>query len=481
MSLKTVAVVGGGYAGVACAIHLARATTEPLRIVVIEPSADPGRGLAHSSPHPDHRLNGQPVVHSLYPEAPLHFEEWLTETGALARDPAARTAQGAIYPRRADFGRYANQQFRACMASNPSGSTVEHWRARVDRIEGPARTLVLHDGRRLQVTAAMLALGWNTCSLPRELAACANDPRCLADPWQPERIAAIDRDATVLIVGTGLTSLDIIASLSAQAHRGPVVALSRKGQQPPVQTSEPSPIRSVWETLLSNDQAFVRRHGLPASLRETLDCWHADRARLRDEGQPELLAFDSVRDAARLFWPAWSDDDKRRFTRHLKSHYDLIRYRSPPQTRAIVDRMLTSGQLRIIAGRLADAALVGPRLSVRYIPREERGASASPRRVTLDVDALINCTGPQPRPSRSDNPLWRSLIAEGLARDHPAGLGIDVDGGCRIIDGSGRPVEWLFATGPITLGQFGEISAVPQITFRVRAWATEFAAASGAA
>jgi uncharacterized NAD(P)/FAD-binding protein YdhS len=122
-------------------------------------------------------------------------------------------------------------------------------------------------------------------------------------------------------------------------------------------------------------------------------------------------------------------------------------------------------------------------MPVRYIPREEHGARdragapdpSGPAGALLEVDALINCTGPQPRPSRSDNPLWRSLIADGLARDHPSGLGIDVDGGSRIIDRAGQPVDWLFATGPITLGQFGEISAVPQITFRVLAWTAEFA------
>lgn len=481
--MNTVAIVGGGYAGVACVIHLARAAAERLRIVLIEPSAEPGRGLAHASPHPDHRLNGQPNVHSLYPEAPLHFEQWMSESGTLARDPAALTSAGAIYARRADFGRYANEQFRACMAANPSGSTVEHWRARVTAIDAASRSLTLDDGRRLPVTAAMLALGWNACSLPRELSAFADDPRCIADPWQHERVAAIDRDASVLIVGTGLTSLDLIASLSAQSHRGPVIALSRKGQQPPVQTSERSPIRSVWDTLLAPDQPFVQRYGLPPTLRQALRCWHAERERLRVLGQPELLAFDAVRDSVRLFWPLWSSADKRRFARHLKSRYDLIRYRSPPQTRAIVDRMLASGQLRIVAGRLAESRRTGLRMPVRYIPREEHGARdragapdpSGPAGALLEVDALINCTGPQPRPSRSDNPLWRSLIADGLARDHPSGLGIDVDGGSRIIDRTGQPVDWLFATGPITLGQFGEISAVPQITFRVLAWTAEFA------
>ena len=85
----------------------------------------------------------------------------------------------------------------------------------------------------------------------------------------------------------------------------------------------------------------------------------------------------------------------------------------------------------------------------------------------LRVDAVVNCTGPGPLPSTSGNPLWTRLIADGLARDHPCGLGVDVDASCRLRGADGRVVDGLHAIGPPTLGTFGESTAVPFIARQV--------------
>jgi len=55
------------------------------------------------------------------------------------------------------------------------------------------------------------------------------DPR--VDPWVLSA-TAIEKDATVLIVGTGLTMVDYVSSLLCGGHRGPVVAMSRRGLIP---------------------------------------------------------------------------------------------------------------------------------------------------------------------------------------------------------------------------------------------------------
>lgn len=122
--MKRIAVIGGGYAGTAFAIHVTRAARSPLEVIVVEPRAEVGGGLAHSDADPDHRLNASDVIHPLFPDDDLHFRGWLESTGRLAADPYARYADERQYPRRGDFGAYLTAQFALHARSNRSGSTL---------------------------------------------------------------------------------------------------------------------------------------------------------------------------------------------------------------------------------------------------------------------------------------------------------------------------------------------------------------------
>ena len=51
------AIVGGGFTGVALAIHALASGKQPLSVDVIEPSEKLGRGAAYGTTDPDHRIN----------------------------------------------------------------------------------------------------------------------------------------------------------------------------------------------------------------------------------------------------------------------------------------------------------------------------------------------------------------------------------------------------------------------------------------
>jgi uncharacterized NAD(P)/FAD-binding protein YdhS len=267
--------------------------------------------------------------------------------------------------------------------------------------------------------------------------------------------------ARVLLVGSGLTSSDTFAALVAQGHRGPVVAVSRRGLRPGLQSRFPSTLTSVWGMLRDPSPAFLARHGVPASIRETMRALRGDIAALDPTRSSWQAPFDDLRDAVTHFWPGLSVQEKRRYVRHAKGWYDTFRFRNPPQVERIVDQGVASGQLTFSAGRLREARSVGDALQIDV---DTRG-TGEPRR--LQAEVVINCTGPQPRPSASRNLLWLSLIADGLVRDHPCGVGVAVDASCRTIDRLGVPNDDLLAIGPPTIGAFGEASAVPYIARQV--------------
>ncbi|HEX6571401.1 MAG TPA: hypothetical protein VF055_05225, partial [Steroidobacteraceae bacterium] len=66
----------------------------------------------------------------------------------------------------------------------------------------------------------------------------------------------------------------------------------------------------------------------------------------------------------------------------------------------------------------------------------------------MDVDQVINCTGPLADPGRSRSQLVRGLLDAGWLTPDPTGCGVVVDGQCRLIDRAGVPVPGVYYLGP---------------------------------
>ena len=461
-TVRRVAIVGGGFSGAAVAIHLARGSRSPLSLTIVEPRELVGAGLAHSTPEPDHRLNGPDGIHSPYPDAPAHFAEWMRSSGTLERDPQATAASGLVFPRRSDFGRYVAGELERHARGNPSGSRIEHVCRAARRIavgEGGV-SVELDGGGTIAADVAVLALGWNQVGVPAPLAGLDGHRGWLGDPWTVARLADVDPGAPVLLVGTGLTASDVFASLVARGHRAPVVALSRRGLRPASQNPHRS-TRPMWERIVDPDPEILRRAGRPATVRDAVRAARREIDAVDAAASSWHVPFDALRDASWLFWPDWTDREKRRWVRHVKGWYDAFRYRNPPQVERILDDALRDGRLSFAGGRLCSARPAGDAIEVEY---EARGSGERRR---LRVGAVVNCTGPQPRPSASGNPLWRAMVADGLVRDAGSGLGADVDPVGRLVDARGRAHARLYAIGPPTIGRFGEAVAVPYVLRRI--------------
>jgi uncharacterized NAD(P)/FAD-binding protein YdhS len=110
------------------------------------------------------------------------------------------------------------------------------------------------------------------------------------------------------------------------------------------------------------------------------------------------------------------------------------------------------------AGRVVDVANDGsvgdPRLRVTL-------STPGGSRQTIDVSSIIDCTGPGPDPSVG-SPLVARLVADGLARLHPSGIGLDVDehGGLRTAAGAPGTIHTV---GWCRKGAEFEATAVPEI------------------
>ena len=458
----TIAVVGGGYSGAAFAIHASRLAPQPLEIVLIEPRARLGPGLAHSTEHPDHRLNAADSIHLLYLDEPDHFSAWLRSSGVLARDPEATAANGRIYPRRADFGAYVSAELTRHQASNPSQSIIRHVRRRAVGVRASPLgvDIGLEGGTSLHAHACVLAPGQGGPNLPAVLRGAAGHPDLVADPWAHGALRRLERDRSVLILGSGLTAADVVAALVAQGHRGRIEAVSRHGLRPT--THSPfAPTLPRLHGLMQEVPDFIARHGVSDTVRGIVRALQSDIAGLDPARASWHAPFDEMRDAAHVLWPHLSPVEQRRFLRHLKLWYDVHRFRIPPQTERIVQGALDTGTLSFLAARVLSVES-GP--AGFEVVLQDR-ASAQTR--TAIYATLVNCTGFDGRFAAAADPALRQMAADGLLQPSPCGLGIAVDTHSRAIGADGVPRPKLHVIGPLTGGSIGEASSVPVITRQV--------------
>ena len=76
---------------------------------------------------------------------------------------------------------------------------------------------------------------------------------------------------------------------------------------------------------------------------------------------------------------------------------------------------------------------------------------------------MINSTGPESDVRRIDDRLLSALLARGLARPDPLGLGLDVDDAGALYDAAGVASRTLFVLGPLLRGRDWESTAVPEL------------------
>jgi uncharacterized NAD(P)/FAD-binding protein YdhS len=460
-----IAIVGGGFSAASFAVQLARASPVPLAFTVLEPRPRVGPGIAYSAEDPDHRLNGAVETHLLDPAEPDGLQQWCERHRILERDPEALAANGRIYLRRADYGAYLAESAPAAVAA--AGSSWHHARdlATGLRDDEAGLEVLTRTGSAVSSDMVVIATGNGGARLPAALQALALHPAVIVDPLNVSAAGSIETDARVLVVGSGLTALDVLSTLLRRGHRGAITAISRHGLRPRPQRPPGSFADSGMEPLLARIEgavpAFIRDAGTPLTARALTRALRRRIDEDRRAGENWYRAFDDLRDVVWQVWPLLAPVEKARFLRWLRPWYDMHRFRSPPQNEAMVAGAEQRGELRFETGHLqaAESAHDGIRVGVR---------SQDGERWTQTFDVVVNCTGLDPTFGAHDNPFLAALLAQGVIRIDDCGIGFAVDGQCRPIGAGGTVDPRLRMIGPPTAGTFGDPLGVLFIAPQVR-------------
>lgn len=427
-----VAIIGGGFSGTILAAQLVR---RGIASALIDGSGRAGRGVAYSTTEPAHLLNVRADGMSAWSGQPDHFAERFESEGGDRRGFAERRL----------FARYLADILDEAMERGVE--VVETFATSAQRAVG-GWSVELEDGGSIEARALVLAIG-NQEPEPLGALAAAGE-RYIANPWGAEARAAVQELAatggSALVVGTGLTMIDLALSLDSAGHRGRIVALSRRGQIP----------RSHADF----EPASVELDEVPAGNLRTLWSW----LRKRSARVGWRAAIDGLRPHSHALWQSLDGGQQRRFLRHARPWWDVHRHRIAPEVARTIHRLISEGQLEIVAGRVVASERSGDDLEVTI---RRRGAS-SPHAMRFAF--AFNCTGPLHSLGRTKDPLLRSLLDAGAVRPDHLGIGLDIDASSRA-----APAERLWALGPLTKGRYWEIIAVPDIREQAAAVAEDIA------
>ena len=424
-SLLPVVIVGGGFSGAMLAARLAERGQAS---VLIERGEVFGPGVAYSATLPEHRLNVRSERMSAIVDRPRDFVDWLEENASSCADPEG-------FAPRLFYGLYVQDRLETIRAVRPD--LIRQVKGEAVAIDG--RTVLLADGRRIDGRAVVLATG---NPAPRTALA-GQSPRILSDPWAPGTLDRVRPEDDILILGSGLTMVDVVLGLEAQGWRGQATAVSRRGLTPRAHGEHhDAPVALPPEALigpLSQRLASARRLARAHGWRRVMEGYRPVTAEL---------------------WRTATTAERARFLRHLRPWWDVHRHRIAPEIAAALDALIAGGRLSVIAGRVVATDASADSVSLSVTP--PRGA---PQR--LAAPWLIDCSGPGH--DAAATPLTAALIAEGRARLDPLKLGLELDEAGRVLHADGAVDLDLYVLGPPARATLWETIAVPDIRQRIEA------------
>ncbi|MDB6060996.1 MAG: hypothetical protein JWM78_1099 [Verrucomicrobiaceae bacterium] len=449
---KKIVIVGAGFCGTLAAIHLLKSKSNSALQIMLIDRDEAGRGIAYAAGEKTHLLNVPAGSMSAFANDPEHFLRFAKSSDA--------TAASADFLPRYVYGDYLQSLLRESIAEK--NSNIEFSIVQGSVIDVHEREGLLHvelsDGQIVDADKVLLATGNTIPTDPSGLDAefFRSSKRYIRDPWALQILDSIDRQQPMLLIGAGLTAVDVALSLGAKNFNQPIFALSRRGLTP------------LAHRGLSQEPHDVT---LPASLFKSELQISAVLRQLRVLAKTAVVDGSNWRSligALRPHTPTmWqekiSDSERRRFLRHCLIYWDVHRHRLAPPVAASLQDLLLTKQLTINAGRLSHLYENESEGAVNVSWRV-RGRSEV---ITTRVGTVINCTGPSNNLKHSTNPLLTALLQRGAISQDILQLGINVNDNYAVISANGNASTNIFYVGPFLKAKYWEATAVPELRAHV--------------
>jgi uncharacterized NAD(P)/FAD-binding protein YdhS len=447
---KVIAIIGGGFTGLMAFANLLRFGNDaelPLHIVLFDRQPAIGEGIAYRTTDRRHLLNVPAGLMSAWPDLPEDFYAF-----ARSKDPSV--CSDDFLPRKI-YGLYVRETMLDCAEGVGDHISAEVVRDEVTRLAPPAPsgwTIETAGGRTVHADVTILAVGHRPPSDP--LANRWNGPRTrfVADPWASLVLSQIGPDEPVLLIGSGLTAVDVIITLSRPDRVAPLIAISRRGLLPAShmqhhkKAADVSGLADQWFDL--NCSLTVRR--LVSTLRQRIRA-------AKDSGVEWQQVIDALRPVSSRLWNCLSVDERARFLRHVRPFWEIHRHRMAPAIADMIDSLCQQKLLEVVAGTLVAATADSEGIDVMFSRRD----TSTTR--TVRVSWVVNCSGPGVHNRHETHRLLRPLLSAGTLCSDALSIGLLTDDCGRAMRAGGDTHEDLLVAGTLRKATLWESTAVPEL------------------
>lgn len=442
-----IAIVGAGFSGLMTAYHLIREASSPIDIHIINPIHTFGRGAAYSTQALRHLLNVPAAKMSALYDDPAHFLNWIhqhPQYKAVNKDTLGKT----FLPRKL-FGDYFNALWEEALKNKRADTKVEFVHDSAVDIEQKhgSYTVKLKSNNTISADYVILATGNESPGDPPIAhPAFYRSNAYIKNPWLTDVKSHLNPGQDILILGNGLTMVDIVISIKSAGYTGQIHTVSPSGfavlPHRHNHLEYPDFVKELQEPYTLNDiRAKFKKH----------------RRMLHSVGLSVEPLVDSLRPLTHKIWGTLSTEDKKTFIKDLRTPWGKVRHRLAPQLFDYIQNLRLKNELLIHKGRLIDITEDANGIDVSY--QSKRTGKTE----NLHVGLVVNCTGPHIDITKSEDPLLQALVTKGMIQPDSLRIGMDVTDQWLLKNAEGKENPNLYTIGGNLRGLLWETTAIPEL------------------
>ncbi|MCE3254584.1 MAG: hypothetical protein K0R25_78 [Rickettsiaceae bacterium] len=414
MNKKTVAIIGGGFSGIATAYNLLR-LSEEVEVDIFDDENFSNNGKAYQTTDEAHILNVPACKMGLPHDDEEHFYRWLGINSGIGKEDFA---QRKIY-------RAYLQEIIADLKKHPSLNFINQSVVAV-KSEGKNYSLITKDQKTKNYDHIVIACG----SAVKKLPSSENSDKIINNIWQffnqeNSAFQELTESSTILIIGSGLTMVDAVLSIKNRGFKGKIIACSGSSKLPlPHALNKIDPVKSLEisdaKLPLSKILQKLKTHAKKA------DDWRS--------------VINGLRPITSNLWQEFSLEKKRQFLRHLMTFWNIHRHRVAPNNLDQITKMIEEKKLQMVKGKLLNLEI-----------KNQKIIATLSNKKTMEADLVLNAMGFDFSGKVSE--LLTNLLEEKIITHHPTKLGFTV--------AQNHPNFHL--AGSLLTGELLEITAVPDL------------------